>query len=305
MTTEELLTLIDQLYSAGVGTLIFSGGEPLCRPDIFDIAHYADEQGFSLMLSSNGTLIDEETASIIASSGFSTVQVSLDGIHEAQHEALTGVKGSYRKTLNALENLEKAGIKVCTVATVVTTLNVKDIHSFIEKIRSDTPAFAVRLIRFLPVGRGEQSHDLEVSVEDIKKLYHMIQEMQKKVGESFFIRFSEAFNAPLFDRPSHPCTGGHSWCCVTPEGYVIPCNYFSAPDVAKILGADNIRDTKFMNIWKSSRLLQKFRNPLTELKGKCKDCDVVKECRGGCRAVSFSYTHDILAPNPFCSYKGG
>lgn len=305
MTGAEMLDLIDQFYSIDVGALIFTGGEPLCRPEIFEIAQYASERGFTLTLSSNGTLIDMETASKIMGSGFSRVQVSIDGINETQHEALTGVKGSYRKTLNSLENLEKAGIAECFVATVVTTLNVKEIPSLIEKLHFETPAVGMRLLRFLPMGRGEKVRDFEVSQEEIKELYPQIQELERKFGKSFLISFSDSFNAPFFDRPSHPCTGGHSWCCITPEGYVIPCNYFSAPDVARILGATNIRDEKFIDIWKSSPLLMNFRNPFEELRGRCRDCDVSRACRGGCRAVNFSYTGDVFAPSPLCTYDGG
>lgn len=142
----------------------------------------------------------------------------------------------------------------------------------------------------------------DVLVEEIKKVYADIQDLKERIRLE--INFSDAFNAPFFDRPSHPCTGGYTWCCVTPEGYVIPCNYFSAPDVARALGADTIREKQFIDIWRSSPLLQKFRNP-HQLKGKCRKCDVSAECKGGCRAVNLSYTGDLFDAGSFCSYRQG
>lgn len=299
---KEILDLIDHLYSVGVGSLVFTGGEPLCRPEIFEIARYADEQDFTIILSTNGTLLDTETALNLASSGFKSVQVSIEG-NENQHEALTGVPGSYQKAVTALENLEKAGITPF-VATTITALNVEDIISHIERICDETPAVSIRLLRFLPMGRGKSVRDFDVPVEEIKEVHYRIQKLRKRIKRPFGINFSDSFNAPFFDRPSHPCIGGYSWCCVTPGGYVVPCNYFSAPDVAETLGADNVRDKEFIHIWKFSPLFQKFRNP-PELKGKCKVCDVSAECRGGCRAVSFSYTGDPFDLGPLCSYTGG
>lgn len=296
---KEILDLIDHLYSIGVGTIVFTGGEPLCKPEFFEIARYADEQDFTILLSTNGTLLNTETALSLASTGFKTIQVSIEG-NENQHDTLTGVPGSYRKALQALENIEKAGINPSAVTTI-TSLNAFDIISHIEKICNETPAVSIRLLRFLPMGRGEKVRNLDVPVEEIEKIYSKIRELEKKVRTE--ISFSDAFNAPFFDRPSHPCIGGHSWCCITPEGYVVPCNYFSSPDVARTLGADNIREKPFIQIWKTSKLFQKFRDP-SELKGKCKTCDVSKECRGGCRAVSFSYTGDLFDVGPLCSYRG-
>lgn len=303
LSKDEMFKLIDELYSIEVGDLIYTGGEPLCRPDIFEIAQYADEQDFSQTLSTNGTLIDMETTSKIARLGFSGVQVSIEG-NEAQHDALTGVKGSYRKSLKALENLEREGI-VCAVATTITSLNIEYIPSLIRKIYEETPACRIRLLKFLPMGRGENACDLEVSTEELKKLYSVIKEIEKEIKAPFQISLADAFNAPFFDYPSHSCTAGYSWCCITPEGYVIPCNYFSSPDVLKIIEADNVREKKFIDIWKSSPLFQKFRNPLNELEGKCKTCVVAKECKGGCRAVSFSYTSSLFNMGPYCMYDGG
>lgn len=299
---KEILDLIDDLYSIGVGTLVFTGGEPLCRPEFFEIAQYADEQDFTIILSTNGTLLDAETALTLAESGFKRVQVSIEG-NEEQHDALTGAKGSHRKAVRALENLERAGITPF-VATTITALNVSGIISLIETICDNTPAQRMRLLRFLPMGRGETARELDVPIDEIKKVYVKIQELRKRIRGPFEINFSDAFNAPFFDRPSHPCIGGHSWCCITPAGYVIPCNYFSSPDVIKILGADSIRKKEFITIWKTSHLLEKFRTP-PELKGNCNTCDVSAECRGGCRAVSFSYTGNLFDMGPLCSYRGG
>ena len=303
LSKEEILNLIDELYSLGVMELTYTGGEPLCRPEVCEIAQYAYERDFTQMLSTNGTLIDMKTASKIASAGFVAVQVSIEG-NETQHDALTGVKGSYRKSLKALENLERVGIP-CFVATTITSLNIEYIPFLIKKIYSETPALRIRLLRFLPMGRGENVLDFEVSTEELKKLYLKIQEIEKEMEGSFRILLAEAFNAPFFDRPSHPCVAACSWCCITPEGYVIPCNYFSSPNVLEIIKADNIREKKFIDIWKFSPLLQKFRNPINELKGRCRTCDVVRECRGGCRAVSFSYTGSLFNMSPYCGYEGG
>ncbi|MEN8211792.1 MAG: radical SAM protein, partial [Thermodesulfobacteriota bacterium] len=127
---EQSLAMIDDLAEFGVPVLLFSGGEPLVHPRLIEYAQYAVSKGMRAVISTNGTLITKEKAKALKEIGLSYVGISLDGLEET-HDKFRGVKGSYKKAMKAIENCQKAGIKVGLRFTI-NKRNVKDIPGIFD-----------------------------------------------------------------------------------------------------------------------------------------------------------------------------
>src|SRR5690349_11853132 len=119
MTTEQGMRFIDSLAECAKPILVFSGGEPLFRKDIFDLAKYAKSRGLTTALATNGTLIDDETANRIVSAGFQRVAISIDGADAETHDRFRGIPGSFARALNGFLRLRRPGMSMqinCTLA---------------------------------------------------------------------------------------------------------------------------------------------------------------------------------------------
>ena len=153
LTTEEAQSVIDDLASFQVPAVLFSGGEPLLRPDLFKLADYARSKGLRTTLSTNGTLINQAAALAIKNAGFSYVGVSLDGMAEV-HDHFRGVEGAFARTVSGIRNLIKIGQKTGLRLTLTdTTIDQIDLlFDFIE-------AEGIRRVCFyhlVPSGRGKE-----------------------------------------------------------------------------------------------------------------------------------------------------
>jgi len=112
LTTAECRTVLNDLHGFGVHTVIFSGGEPLVRPDFFDIASHARKLGLRVVLSTNGTLIDQQTAERIAQLEFAYVGIGLGSISRDIHDTLCGVEGAFDKSIDGLRHLTQIGRRI-------------------------------------------------------------------------------------------------------------------------------------------------------------------------------------------------
>jgi len=131
LTTGEALNLIDQFSQIGVPLILFTGGEPLMRGDLFELASYARGRGIKVALSTNGTLITREVASKLADSGFSYIGVSLDSINSEFHDEFRGVKGAFAMAIAGIRNALDAGLDVGLRFTL-TSRNIDEVPSYIE-----------------------------------------------------------------------------------------------------------------------------------------------------------------------------
>lgn len=303
LTTAEIKNFIDEIVDMKVYSIVLSGGEPLLREDFFEILKYTSERGLRVIVSTNGTLLNWITAEKIKSSGVDIVQVSLDGANAETHDRFRGVQGAFHRALQGIRALEKAGVEKIGVATCATTLNYEEIPQLIDYLSKNTNVTRMRILRFLPIGKGRAQKELVLDHSRIVNLYNTIENKNQKLDGRLKVTFSEAFNPPLFDRPTHICTGGKTWCAVNPEGYVLPCTYLNSSEVARRLGADTIRKRSFKYIWKNSSLLKGLRELTRHIKGKCQDCNLLNRCGGGCRAAAYAYYDDIFASDPHCVYS--
>ena len=152
LTTSEGKTLIDDIKKAGFKILILSGGEPLLREDIYELANYAYLNGLKPALGSNGTMITSKVAENIALSGISTVSISLDSVPGDYHDNFRNYKGAWKKAVNGIENSINTGLKV----QINTTLTENNFHQFedIVDFATELGVGAVHPFFLVPTGRG-------------------------------------------------------------------------------------------------------------------------------------------------------
>ena len=286
LSTEEALAFLDSIAPLQP-MLILSGGEPLLRPDIFQIIRHAVSLGLRVSLASNGTLITPEVADEIAASGVSRVSISLDGASAEKHDLSRG-PGSFRAALNGMENLRgKVDFQINFTITKKNESEVSNIFDLAEKVG----AKALHFFFLVPTGRG-QEEDL-ITPERQEELLMQIDQERAQRGMEVQVTC-----APQYARLARPgkgrrkggCLAGKNFVFVSQKGDVYPCGYFP-------LRVGNIREQNFIEIWENSPELRALRE--RNLKGKCGRCSFTKVC-GGCRARAYAKTGDYLGPDPSC-----
>ena len=285
LNTKEALAFLDSIAPLQP-MLILSGGEPLLRPDIFQIIRHAVSSGMRVSLASNGTRITPEVADEIAASGVTRVSISLDGASAEKHDLSRG-PGSFRAALNGLENLRgKVDFQINFTITKKNESEVSNIFDLAEKVG----AKALHFFFLVPTGRG-QEEDLITPERQEEILIQIDQERSRgmEVQVTCAPQYARLARQGK-DRRKGGCLAGKSFVFVSRKGDVYPCGYFP-------LRVGNIRENNFIDIWENSAELQALRE--RNLKGKCGRCSFSKSC-GGCRARAYAKTGDYLGPDPSC-----
>jgi radical SAM protein with 4Fe4S-binding SPASM domain len=295
-TTRELKGIAWQLARAGVKSVAYSGGEPLLRPDFFEIAEHVAGLGMSAQVATNGLLVDEELAARLARLGISA-QITISSATPASHDAFTGVRGSWDKSMGAIRLLVDAGMHV-TVATIATTMSAPDVPAIVDLVAGmGVPSY--RLIPFVPSGRGRRHRKLELSLDAMRRLTILLRQVRAsgRIGV-LPLEFEEALDPPPDYRcdPSSRigCDGAVGYCTIGTTGEVLPCSFFGGVE------CDSLRDRPFEWIWANSRFLNYFRSlNVSDLEGECAACSHLAVCRGGCRATNHSIGA-LFAGNAHC-----
>jgi radical SAM protein with 4Fe4S-binding SPASM domain len=302
LRTDEALNVIDRIAIVNPEVmLILSGGEPLMRKDIFELAAYASGKGMMVVVGSNGLLIDETVASSLRRCGVAGVSISLDSVDPEIHDDARSCTGSWERAVRAVGICRDAGLSV-QINAVVTKRNYGELPRLIEYSRSlgakvFSPFFLVC------TGRGEELTDITPEqYEEI--LYSVVETGGKCDGMMIRPRCAPTFRRILYqDDPDSSllkmdtgrCLAGLRYCRITPEGDVTPCPYLP-------LSAGNVRTEDFHDIWRNSDLLASLREK--SLQGKCRRCEFRLLC-GGCRARAHALRKDHLAEDPWCAYIPG
>jgi AdoMet-dependent heme synthase len=306
LNTNEAKAIIDTLSEMKVFTIAFSGGEPLTRPDIFELLQYASEKNIGIDLLTNGGLISKETVEKLDDTNIFNVQVSVDGIEET-HDNFRGCRGSYKQALKAIELLIEKKYNVA-INSVVTKQNMDEIPKIIDMaVGLGVKGYKTTL--FMPAGRGKSNLDkLVLSPTDVKKFALMIAEKKKEVGNKISISIeteypwmkntggTEAESKITENKTANVgCTAGSSSLYITSNGKIAPC-----PFLRQIIAGD-VRKDDIKQIWGSPEL-NIFNNLKgSDLKGKCHNCECLGvSCNGGCRAAALAHTGDIHAEDPTC-----
>jgi len=310
LSTQQIHYVIDTIASNYRPIIVLTGGEPLYRKDLFDIATYAHEKGLPIALATNGTLIDEQIAQQIKASGFQRVSISIDGPDAHTHDSFRGIPGSFDKALHGALLLYKAGVPF-QFNTTITKRNVHSIEAIL-KLAQEKKAAALHVFMLVPVGCGVEIADTDMlSKEQYEEVlrwfyyktkeagiefkatcaphyYRIIRQEAKKEGRKL------TFETDGLAAVTRGCLAGSGVCFISHRGDVQPCGYLP-------LVAGNVLQTPFNQIWESSELFANLRN-LSKLKGKCGLCEYKAFC-AGCRARAYYATGDYMDEEPYCIFE--
>ncbi len=301
LSTEEGKRLIDGIARAGFKIMIFSGGEPLMRDDIFELVQYAAGKGLRPVFGTNGTLIDADTAARLKQAGAASMGISLDSLDVARHDTFRGMEGAWQQAVNGMQNCRAIGLNFQIHMTVMdwNKGEVGDVIDFAGKVGAD----AVYLFFLIPVGRGVYIEDTAVEVLEYEELLRTIMEKQRQVDIPIkptcapqFTRVARQLGVKLDPRFSRGCLAGLTYCIISPVGQVRPCAYMTEV-------AGDVHDTPFEEIWQGSEVFARLRTQAYG--GVCGKCGYKGIC-GGCRArAAYYHDGDILAEDKYCAFGRG
>ena len=300
LAPSECHRIVDELLAESPAPmLILSGGEPLLRDDLEDIASHASERGATVVVGTNGTRLIEKRIRSLMDAGVRGVAVSVDSLDPAYHDRFRHGDGALSSTLAAIENLREARLDFI-VQTSLTRGNRAELRRLIAWA-ADAGAVSFNLYFLVATGRGEQMHGL--TPDENEEVLHELALLQREYRGVMLIRskcqpqimrhvFETDPDSPLLNYSTR-CPCGTQYCRITPEGRVTPCPYL--PVVAGDLRAQSCSE-----VWRHSPVLQRVRESHRE--GKCGRCEYRELC-GGCRARAFAETGDLLGSDLSCAYE--
>ncbi len=297
LNTDQAKKLIREIKKAGFHIMIFSGGEPLMRPDIYELGAYATEQGLRAVLGTNGSLITPQVATALKEAGFMAAGVSLDSLDPKKNNAFRKLERAFELTLEGMENLKGAGLPF-QVHTTVMDWNVDELEGLTD-FAVAIGAMAHHIFFLVPTGRAINIEEEALRVAEYEKTIARVMEKQKQVKIEIkptcapqFMRVADKKGIPV--RFSRGCLAGISYCIISPRGDVQPCAYMD-------IRLGNVKEKAFDEIWQENVMLQELR--ATNYKGKCGVCDYKDRC-GGCRARAYYYSGgDYMAEDEWCLYQ--
>jgi heme b synthase len=310
LTTTEGLSLIEQIAALNPSTiLILTGGEPLMRPDVFDLAAEGTKRGLRVVMAPNGTLITPDTASRMLDSGIQRISVSVDGPTAADHDRFRGVDGAFDRLMEGLEHARRVGLEF-QVNTTVTRRNLKQIQQ-IQDMVVELGAMAHHIFLLVPTGRGRELAEEAISAQEYEDVlswfytrqvaldlqlkatcaphYHRI--LRQKAKADGLKVDTDTFG---LDAVSKGCLGGQGFVFVSHTGQVQPCGYLD-------LDCGQVREKTFADIYRNSPVFTALRDK-SQYTGKCGRCEYWNVC-GGCRARAYAAEGDHLGQEPLCLYQ--
>ena len=300
LSTDEALRIVTQIAEVNKeAVLILTGGEPLARPDIYQIASRAAGLGMMVVIGTNGTLLNRNVALKLKESGVTGVGVSLDSISPEKHDAFRGVKGAFFKTLAGLNAAKDAGLAV-QVQTTPTRENIDELPQLAD-FAHRLGAKAFNIFFLVCTGRGEKMSDITPD-EYEKVLNWAVDAKDKYPGMLIRPKCAPHFKRILHQRNPDDglfktyvaaCRAGTHYTRIDPNGKVTPCPYMD-------IEAGDLRKEDFASIWEGSAVLAKYRTP--EYGGKCGMCQYRLLC-GGCRARAYALTGDDMGEDYWCVYE--
>ncbi len=298
LTTAEIMAALDVLAGMRVFTVAFGGGEPLTRPDIFDLARYARRLGLCPTLTTNGILVDDACAD--ACRVFDHIHVSLDGVGDT-YRAVRGVDG-FAAAATGLELLRRERIPV-GVNCVVTRANFDHLEELAHFLRANGVTDLL-LLRLQPSGRATDGYlEHRLTPQQRRELHPLL----RRLGRRHHIRWSvDCGTLPFlyWHRPQRThlrltggegCRAGSEIVEIDAGGRAHPCSFTpEALGVAELAAG-----------WGSAAGFERFRHWADHAPEPCRSCRYLDLCHGGCRNVALALTGDFAAPDPECPFVSG
>ncbi len=317
LSTKEGKLLIDNLADFKIPSLLFSGGEPFMRPDLFELIEYAAKKNIRPVISTNGTLIDKTTAQKIKDTGVTYVGISLDGIEET-NDKFRGHIGAFKKTMSGFDNLraidQRVGLRL--TLTKHNYLDLNNIFNFIDSEKINRACF----YHLVYSGRGENISKDDLSHEETRDAMDIILKRTKQFkdenkdvniltvdnhvdGVYLYLNLKQQ-NDPRAEEVYKMLqwNGGGAYSTgvgignIDSEGYVHPDQFWQDYSFG------NIRERNFSDIWmdESDSLMHGLKHKADYITGKCKDCKYKSLCNGAMRVRAFRMYNDPWAPDPQC-----
>lgn len=314
LSIKECRRVIDEILEVGKPIIILSGGEPLVRQDVWQVAQYAVSKGLRAVMGSNGTLVTEETAAKMKDVPISRLAISLDFPMAKLQDDFRGQVGAFEAALLGIANARRAGVEI-QINSTITKLNVSYLDELLA-LALKVGAVAFHPFFLVPTGRGKGLESVELSPEEYEQTLNWIYDKQAGLGDRMFFKPTDA---PHYLRvvkqrekqsgeiqsesaggrhPGHSitrgCLAGTGFCFISHRGKVQGCGYLD-------IEAGDVRKESFSQIWANSSLFSHLRD-LSNIKGKCGICEYKRIC-GGCRARAYETTGDYLEAEPYCVYQ--
>jgi len=314
LNTDEGKRLIDQVAELEVPIFVFTGGDPIKRPDVYDLVRYATARGIHPALTPSATpLLTREVVFRLKEAGLARLAVSLDGSTAGIHDAVRGVAGTFTRTLDVVRWANEARLPI-QVHTTVSRHNAQDLDRLSEML-SAWQIVMWSVFFLVPLGRGK-TEDL-LTGEEFEQIFAKLYELSKRVP--FQIKTTEGMHyrryllqrnvaAKRHDTTPAGAEGaaraigwatkrvndGRGFVFVSHTGNVYPSGFLP-------LSGGNVRQQGLAQIYRESPLFRRLRD-LAQLKGKCGVCEFKQIC-GGSRARAYAVSGDVLAEEPCCIYQ--
>jgi len=303
LSTEECFKLLENIASFSRPLIILTGGEPMLRSDVYEIAARGCELGLPVVMAPCGVLVNDESAAKIVHSGIRRISISLDGASAESHDSFRGVNGAFEACLRGIEAAKHAGLEF-QINAVVSQHNVAELPAILD-LAVELGASVFNPFSLVPTGRGRQLADQEVSAEQYEKTLHWLASQEDRLGIRIRVTCAPQYQRILrqrrvpvelaHGRPAG-CLGGKSFAFISHRGKVQICGFLDVE-----CGDVRREDYDFRKIWETSEVFQQVRD-LDSYRGRCGYCEFRRVC-GGCRARAYALTDDYLAEEPFCLYQ--
>lgn len=315
LSTDDGKRIIDDLSAFGAPVILFSGGEPLVRKDLPELADYAVSKGMRAVISTNGTLITAGIAKTLKEIGLSYVGISLDGM-KAIHDKFRGINGSFEKALDGIRNCQNAGIKVGLRFTVnkQNVVDVPKVFDLLEEMEVPRVCF----YHLVYTGRGSELIDEDLTHEESRKVVDLIMDRTRDLhdrgkpkevltvdnhadGPYLYMRMlredpERAKEVLELLNMNEGNSSGHGIGCISWDGEVYADQFWRHKSYG------NVKDRPFSEIWTDpeDKLLLQLKEKKKHVKGRCATCKWLDICAGNFRVRAEAVTGDVWAPDPAC-----
>jgi heme b synthase len=326
LSTDECRRVLENIASFARPTMILTGGEPMLRTDIYDIAEHAHRLGLPVVMAPCGQFVDDAAVARMKKAGIHCISISIDGATAASHDAFRGVRGAFDSAIRATEAARRGGLDF-QINTTITQHNLAELPDIL-KLAAGLGAAVFNPFLLVPTGRGKELAGQEISPEDYERTLHWLAEQESRTDIRIRVTCAPHYTRVLNQRhllkirDSHlflggeegagggrsgekgsgekkggkGCLGGKAFAFISHVGKVQICGFLETE-----CGDLVCENFDFRKIWETSPVFRAMRD-VNRYHGKCGRCEYRRIC-GGCRARAYAMTGDFLAEEPFCIYQ--
>lgn len=311
LSLDEIARTLENVASFSQPIIILTGGDPLMREDILDIARIGTDLGLRMVMSPCGKHLTKDKARQMLDAGIKRISISVDGATAQSHDDFRRVPGAFEDAMAGIKAAKKAGLEF-QINTTVTQHNVHELEDILDlSIKVGAVAFNPFLL--VPTGRGKELAEMEIDPQEYERVLHWIYdrkqnsaiELRPTCAPHYYRIFRQREKeqgrtvTPKthgFDAMSKGCMGGQSFAFVSHVGRVQICGFLEneCGDIRKA-------NYDFESIWNDSPVFKEMRD-LNGYHGRCGYCEYRAVC-GGCRARAHATTGDYLDEEPYCIYE--